>query len=175
MDRRSVLRDAVVAGVIGATSVALWFLVLDLIAGQPFETPAALGRSLIGVLGPAGSEGMAVHVIVYTLFHYAAFFVVALVASLIVHLGEERQPGLLAGAMILFVAFEIGFTVLASILTYYSGFQGNHSWVAVAVGNLIAALAMGVYLWRRHPALGRRLSAALQGEDDVPMRRPAGR
>ena len=166
MDRRSVLRDAIVAGALGATSVALWFLGLDLAAGRPLATPAALGAALLGVLGPAGSEGTAVHVLVYTLFHYAAFLVVALLASIVVHLGE-RQPGVLAGALILFVAFEVGFTVLASMLTHYADFQGAHSWVAVAVGNLIAAMVMGTYLWRAHPALAPKLGLALSGRDDL--------
>lgn len=165
MDRRSVFRDALIAGVLGASSVAVWFLGLDLAAGRPFATPAALGAALLGVLGPPGSEGTFVHVAVYTLFHYAAFILVALIASVVVHLAE-RTPGVLAGALILFVAFEIGFTVLSSILAHSSNFQGNLSWLAVAVGNLIAAAVMGTYLWRAHPALGHGFRLALSGRDD---------
>jgi hypothetical protein len=165
MDRHSVIRDALIGGVLGATAVALWFLGLDLAAGQPLGTPAALGAALLGVFGPPGNEGALVHVLAYTVFHYVAFIIVALIASVIVHIAE-RTPSVLAGAMILFVAFEIGFAVVTSILAHYAGFQGNLSWAAVGVGNLIAAIVMGVYLWRAHPAIGRELSLALEGRDD---------
>lgn len=165
MDRRSIFREGIVAGVVGATTVAVWFLGLDMVARQPLATPASLGAALLGVFGPPGTEGVLVHVLAYTVFHYAAFIAVGVLASVIVHL-SERQPGILAGAMILFVAFEIGFTVLASILAHYAGFQGNLSWAAVAVGNLIAAGVMGAYLWRAHPALAGGLALALEGRDD---------
>ena len=59
--------------VLGATSVAVWFLILDTIAGRPFYTPSILGAALLGVLGPAGSEGTITRVIVYTIFHYGVF------------------------------------------------------------------------------------------------------
>src|SRR5687768_6418791 len=71
--RHDAVREGLIAGVLGATSVALWFLILDVIAGRAFHTPAILGTALLGVLGPAGSEGAVTHVIVYTLFHYAIF------------------------------------------------------------------------------------------------------
>ena len=160
----STRRDALYAGVIGATCVALWFLVLDLATAQAFATPAALGAALLGIFGPAGGEGMATNVIAYTVFHYLAFILVAWIAALILHVAE-RQPAVLAGALMLFVAFEIGFIVLSSVLSRYAGFQSMQPW-AVAVGNLIAAVAMGVYLWRSHPALRSGLTAALSGRDD---------
>ncbi|MBW8771161.1 MAG: hypothetical protein JF589_15515, partial [Gemmatimonadetes bacterium] len=106
--RHTIARDGIVAGILGATAVALWFLVVDTIYGHPFATPAALGRGLVGILGPHGSEGTAVFVAAYTVFHYLAFIGVGLLVAVIVHFAE-REPSVLAGAMMLFVAFEIGF------------------------------------------------------------------
>ena len=60
--RHTIARDGIVAGILGATAVALWFLGVDTIAGHPFATPAALGRGLVGILGPHGSEGTVVFV-----------------------------------------------------------------------------------------------------------------
>src|SRR2546425_12202169 len=40
---RSVLREGVVAGLIGAVVVAVWFLVFDPARGRPFLTPGLLG------------------------------------------------------------------------------------------------------------------------------------
>jgi hypothetical protein len=161
--RHSILREGVIAGVIGATSVALWFLVIDTIGGRPFLTPITLGRGLVNFFG-AGAGSDVGQVALYTLFHYAAFILVGFIAVAIVHIAE-RQPAILAGALMLFVAFEIGFYALSSALAVLPNFNGPMSWVAVAVGNLVAAVTMGIYLWKTHPALGRGLAYALSGQE----------
>jgi hypothetical protein len=159
--RHSIVRDGIIAGILGATAVALWFLGMDIVYRHAFATPEALGRGLLRILGPQGSEGTAVFVVVYTLFHYLAFIGAGLLVAVIVHLGE-REPGVLAGAMMLFVAFEIGFYALSSALSASPMF-GALGWAQVATGNLIAAIVMGVYMWRTHPKLGRGLDHALSG------------
>ena len=151
---------------LGATAVALWFFIVDLILGRPFYTPLGLGRGLISVLGAGHHDSSVAVVIAYTAFHYAAFIGVALLAAVIVHWGH-RVPGVLAGAFVLFVAIEIGFYAYSSILAG-SRFFGTLSWMQVTIGNVIAAIVMGVYLWRTHPLLGHELDLALKGEDDVP-------
>ena len=160
--RHTIARDGIVAGILGATAVALWFLGLDMIYRHAFATPEALGRGLLRILGPRGSEGAAVFVTVYTIFHYAAFIAAGLLVAVIVHFAE-REPGVLAGAMMLFVAFEIGFYALSSALSASPMF-GVLGWAQVATGNLIAAIVMGIYMWRTHPHLGRELKSALSGE-----------
>jgi hypothetical protein len=159
--RHTIVRDGVVAGILGASAVALWFFGLDILRGHPFATPAALGRGLVGILGPRGSEGTAVFVAAYTVFHYAAFIGLGLLVAVIVHFAQ-REPTVLAGAMMLFVAIEIGFYGLSSALSE-SPFFGALGWAQVATGNLIAALVMGTYMWRAHPELGRELNQALSG------------
>jgi hypothetical protein len=159
--RHTIARDGIVAGVLGATAVALWFLGADIIYSHAFATPEALGRGLLRILGPQGSEGPAVFVIAYTAFHYAAFIGVGLLVAVIVHFAE-REPGVLAGAMMLFVAFEVGFYGLSSALSE-SPFFGALGWAQVATGNVIAALVMGTYMWRTHPELRQELESALGG------------
>jgi hypothetical protein len=80
-ERHSVSREGVMAGLIGATAVALWFLVIDTVAGRAFHTPDQLGASLMSVLGPRGSEGIVTHVLFYTVFHYAVFIGVGVVLA----------------------------------------------------------------------------------------------
>jgi hypothetical protein len=159
--RHTIARDGIVAGILGASAVALWFLVLDIINRHAFATPEALGRGLLRILGPQGSEGAAVFVIVYTIFHFAAFILAGLLVAVIVHFAE-REPGVLAGAMMLFVAFEIGFYGLSSALSESPMF-GALGWAQVATGNLVAAIVMGTYMWRTHPELGREFKQALNG------------
>lgn len=170
--RHSVFRDGVIAGTLGATAVAILFFIVDIVAGHPLHTPLGLGRGLISVLGPAAKDSDFVVIAAYTLFHYVAFIAVATLASVIVHWGLE-VPGVLAGAFVLFVATEIGFYLMSSILAD-SPFFGTLSWVQVATGNLVAAVVMGAYLWRTHPTLGHGLDMALKGEDDVEVV-PGGR
>ena len=54
--------------------------------------------------------------------------------------------------------------VLSAVLAESPVF-GTLSWVQVATGNLIAAIVMGVYLWRTHPEVVHELDLALKGED----------
>ena len=158
--QHSVVREGIVAGAIGATIVALWFLVIDIAAGHALMTPEALGRTVLRVLGPPFDDSLAVVVAVYTVFHYVAFAIVGIIAVAIVHAGE-REPSVLAGALILFVAIEIGFYGLTALLTESP--LGNLAWYQIGLANLLAAIGMGVYLWRRHPALSARLDYALGG------------
>src|SRR3712207_5404647 len=44
------LHDGVIAGLIGAAVIAVWFFIVDAIAGRPFFTPATLGHGLLDVL-----------------------------------------------------------------------------------------------------------------------------
>ena len=47
-DSTRVYQDGIVAGILAALAVALWFLVFDTIRGQPFYTPNLLGTALFG-------------------------------------------------------------------------------------------------------------------------------
>ncbi len=110
--RHKIARDGIVAGVLGATAVAVWFLGVDLLYSRAFATPIALGRGLLRVFGPPGMEGDMTFLAAYTIFHYVAFIAAGFLVSVIVH-WAQTQPSVLAGAMMLFVAFEIGSTASA--------------------------------------------------------------
>ena len=163
MKPHTIARDGITAGIIGATGVAVWFLIVDTIAGHPLYTPRILGTALFTVLGPLGGEGPVVHLIAYTIVHYVAFIVVGIIATAIIH-WADREPTVLAGFLILFVAFELCFYGLTALLSEYLPI-GALAWYQVAVGNLIAAVLMGVYLFRAYPALGRHFAEALDGQE----------
>jgi hypothetical protein len=173
--RKATIREGVLAGVIGATSVALWFLLVDVTAGQPLRTPALLGRAAFGVSGelgrayfdlfgsvqPGAPDGA--FVVGYTGFHYLAFILAGLLVAVIVQ-WAETEPTVLAGALILFVVFEVGFHALLSTFRAFP-VLGVLAWQNVAIGNLVAALAMGAYMWRTHPALREELRYALESKE----------
>lgn len=152
-----IVREGIVAGLVGAVAVAFWFLVVDLIQGRPFFTPGALGSALF--LGASEVEMVQVTVgtvVGYTLFHLAAFTVVGLVASVIVAEAENTPP-LILGAILLFVVFEAMFLGLLAIVAEF--LLGPLAWWSIAVGNLLAVVAMGFYLWKKHPGLRAALAA----------------
>ena len=47
-------REGMLAGCVGGATMALWFFILDTLAGHPFHTPSVLGTSLF-----QGSDGFA--------------------------------------------------------------------------------------------------------------------
>lgn len=154
-----VVREGLVAGAIGATGVAIWFLIIDTVAGQPLLTPSALGAVLAGDFSSASSEAHLPWVIGYTIFHLAAFLAVGLLLSFVAHRAEQ-ESSILAVFLILFVVFELGFYGLTAILAE-TRLPGALAWHRVAVGNLIAAAVMGTYVWRGHRALAAEFAEAL--------------
>lgn len=162
------LREAIISGFLGATAIAIWFLIVDTVMGRPFFTPALLGRSLLSLLGPTPtSDATWIYVAGYTVVHYVMFFIVGLVAVSVIQ-WATHQPAVLAGAVILFVAFEIIFHGLVAVLQETTDL-GALSWIQIMLGNLIAAAVMGVYLWKQHPELKRELDDALGGTDEHPI------
>ena len=103
---RNVIREGLIAGVIGATSIALWFLIVDTIAQRPLFTPALLGRGLQHVFdrGTSTEASFAESVILYTFFHYAVFLVPCIIVSFVVGV-EETLSCILGGCFILFLPF----------------------------------------------------------------------
>jgi len=157
------VREGVVAGVLSATAIAIWLLVVDAVSGHPFFTPMVLGRGLLHIFGMRADDTVFRYVAVYTVFHYAAFALIGIIVTSIVH-AARRTPAVLAGFLLTFVAFEIGFYGLAGILSVNSELQGL-AWVQIMVANLIAAAVMLGFMWRRHPELKREFAAALEGTD----------
>lgn len=154
-DRHSVIREGIIAGVIGATAVAVWFLIVDLVAREPFFTPELLGRTFFSLFGPIPTEEAAtVHIIGYTIVHFAAFIALGMLAVALAH-WAEREPAILAGFLILFVAIQLGFYGFVALLAEQD-VLGSLAWYQIGAANLLAAVLMGLYLWKAHPRLSLR-------------------
>lgn len=162
MADRRVVKEGMVAGLLGATAVAAWFLVVDLIAGEPFRTPVALGEATFSVLGRGIDWSPAAYVVGYTILHVGVFMLIGLLISLVVE-ASRRSPGVLAGLLILFAVFEVGFYFFTLFLAQPET-VGRIAWYQIGAANLVAAGVMGWYLWREHPELKSRFSRALVGE-----------
>jgi hypothetical protein len=146
----------IAAGVIGGGTVALFFLVFDVLAGRPLWTPYWLGSSIILGREPgAGSPIDPVLVIGYTVVHGGVFVAVGMLAAFELLTGT-KLPGRSRGTrailltILLFVAFEALFLAVAGIaapnaLAVLGGLR-------VSAANALAAAAMAAYLGHRAPA-----------------------
>src|SRR5207247_428107 len=153
--QRSVLREGIVAGLIGAAVVAVWFLFFDIARGRPFLTPGLLGAAVFqGVTNPTGLEITVANVVGYTLIHGLAFIAFGVVAASLMAI-SEREPTLFVAFVILFAAFEVFFFGVVGALG--RSMLGALVWWAILIGNLLASLAMLWYLFRAHRALPRTL------------------
>ncbi len=156
-ERNSVVREGVSAGLIGATAIAVWFGVLDAVAGQLLATPIMLGSSLATLFTGSAAPDPAAAFLLYTVFHFGMFTAIGLFFAWVVSLAEEA-PSALIGFTGLFVMFEVGWVGWTTVLA--QGF-GELTWLQVFIANLIGAAAMGYYMYRQHPALPRRVRQVL--------------
>ena len=163
MDSGHLIREGMIVGAIGATGVAIWFLIVDIAAGQPLFTPSALGAVLAGDFSSGSRDVHLPWVMGYTAFHFVAFFAVGLILSFVAH-RAEREPSILAVFLILFVVFELGFYGLTAILAE-TRLPGALAWYRVAGGNLVAAVLMGSYMWKGHRALPAEFADALRARE----------
>lgn len=150
-----VIRQGIVAGIIGALVVATWFLIVDSIAGQPLFTPAALGSAIFnGAFGAPGVEFSAKTIVGYTMIHFAAFLLAGVLVSGLVTQAEQA-PYLVFGMVLLLVVFETFFIVMVVMLGTW--LMEALAWWSVLAGNALAALSMGAYMLKVHPQLRAEL------------------
>jgi len=144
--------DGIIAGLIGSATVAIWFLILDTINGRPLYTPTVLGTALFQRGGgfPESLEPSIGMTLMYTWVHGLAFCVIGGIASRLLALAEKNF-NIGFGILLLFVVFEFGFVLAASV--FAEAILKALAWQAVLLGNLLAATAMALYFWRRHPNL----------------------
>ena len=146
----SIIEDGVLTGIAGAIVVALWFLILDAARGRMFFTPSLIGSVLFLGRSPeevTGANGLIVFA--YTGLHGVLFL---LAGTLIAWMFSqfERNPQLGIVLLLLFMLFEsVVFSLEAAVVPNLIGAMGT---LAVASANLFAAVAMFLFLLRRHPA-----------------------
>jgi hypothetical protein len=142
-------------GIIGGLAVALWFLVLDSIAGRPLLTPSLLGQVvLLGDSSPDTGTVVFGAVLLYTAFHFVVFALVGMGLVALVHWGVDNSVVRYA-LLPVFLAFEVIFYGLLEVLSARTG-ELFPFW-AVVSANTLAAVSMGLYLWVRHPAFRRSI------------------
>ena len=150
----TIYEEGIVAGLIGAATIAIWFLILDTFKGRPLYTPTVLGTALFrGGVGLTSPESLPVSfdiVLLFTWVHVLVFVVIGGAAAWLVRLAG-RDPNFGFGILLLLVVFEFGFIGIS--LAFAEAILHVLAWPTILIGNLLAAAAMAWYFWRRHPHL----------------------
>ena len=137
------------AGVLGAFVVAVFFLVVDLVAGHPFATPTALGASLF-LGGPLDftREPQLVLIAGYSAVHGGLFLGLALFATAMILGSQVRPPRTLALTSILTAFFFVSLSVFFAIFALLTETPLANAWRAglVIAANLLASAAMASLL-----------------------------
>ena len=104
-----VYAEGLVAGLIGACTIALWFLIVDVFDGRIFYTPNVLGSALFGIGDDMiNLDALPVSldtVLGFTWVHLLVFLVIGCAAARLVALAE-KEPAFSFGILLLFVIFE---------------------------------------------------------------------
>jgi len=154
LDATRLYQEGMIGGVLGALTIAVWFLLLDTLSGRPLWTPTVLGTALFrGGAGLGAPETLPVSVEMVLMFTWVHLLVFAglggIVARLLDHVERHPQSGF--GILLLFVVFQFGFIVTATFVAP-PVLHALSSW-SILVANLLAAAAMIAYFRRRHPNL----------------------
>src|SRR5258705_6789404 len=145
MQLTRILREGFIAGLIGAALVALWFLIVDVLAGRPFFTPAMLGSAVFwGVHDPSMVVIEYSRIIGYTMIHVSAFIIVGTIAAVLAA-EVEITPHMLYPVVVFFAIFEFGFYVTVAVLA--QPLLRSLASSDMAIGKAIAAVRMSYYLW----------------------------
>ncbi len=143
-------REGAIAGLLGAGSVALWYLLFDLLNGRPLITPSLLGEVILLGRGTPGPAVDMTAVAAYTFLHLAVFILIGTVAARLVDLAE-RQGVFRFALLMLFVVFEVLFYGLVQI--GFAATRGLFPLWTVLGANTLAAVVMGGWFYRQHPKL----------------------
>ena len=163
----SITAEGTDVGIIGGLAVAIWFLILDTIAGRPMLTPSLLGQVvLMGDSTPDTSQVVFGAVLLYTAFHFVVFALLGMGLVALVHWGTENSVVRYA-LLPVFLAFEVMFYGVLEVLSEGTG--ALFPFWAVVSANTLAAVSMGAYLWIRHPAFRRSIQETPLGAAPTPL------
>jgi hypothetical protein len=150
------VREGIVSGILGGVIVALWFFVYDILAGQPFHTPALLGAIIFnGMAQPSTFAVTAILVLGYTALHFFAFAMFG-IASSITMVASEYEPLLALGVFVLFLWFELCFVAFVTFLDQSA--VNEIGWWNIIGGNVVALAAIVGYFEHGHPQVVPRIA-----------------
>jgi len=150
----AVIRGAI-AGFVGATALAFWFLIIDSVRATPFYTPTFVAGALLGI---QDAQPTAILLAMYTAFHFGVFVLLGIGVSWLLE-RAQIPPFFLLGLVLGFLLFDLIF--YAGVVVTGTNVVERLGWPAVLVGNLIAGVTLARYLWIVSPYEKKRLRDVL--------------
>jgi hypothetical protein len=168
----STLREGLVTGFIGALLVTAWYFAMDLGRGEMLYTPNVLGQLFVqGDTVPTVRTISSEAVVQYGLLHFVVFCLFGLALAGLTHLAV-RNPAL---RMAVWMGVVIGFLFFLGFLyTLHWLTDQAFPWWTSLVASVIGVGSMGLYLWRRHPALRGTFQELPLGAEVKPPPHPPG-
>ena len=103
------LYDAFYSAAIGGSVLGLFFLLVDVVAGQPFYTPSLMGSVLFLGMSPEAVTEVRLDLVAYvTMLHMGAFGVLGLGLSILVYEAELHSHHPTRAVAVLFLVIEGG-------------------------------------------------------------------
>ena len=168
----STFREGLLAGLMGGLIVAAWYFAVDLGRGELLYTPNVLGQVFAQAdTIPSTRTVTSPAVVQYSLLHFGWFFAFGIALAALTHLAI-RNPQFRMGVWLLLV---IGFALWLGIsYTLYRLTDQRLPWWTLLGGSVLGIGSMGLYLWRRHPALGSSMRHRPLGAEVKPPPHPPG-
>jgi hypothetical protein len=141
--------EGMMAGVIGASAVALFFLLVDGLQGEALFTPSLIADRLFGRDFDAHALPIDLARIAGTIALHGALFVLFGMAASFLVSRYVRRPVLPALFAAFFVALEAGFLFASAFVM--PGAASEIGQLEILAANALAALAMALYLRRSAP------------------------
>lgn len=132
----------------GGSVIAFFFAIVDMLAGQPLHTPSVIGQVLLPGR-PVSTEQVDLYAVAFaTGAHLAAFFVLGLVASLLVRRLDRWHGGVVVATCGVFLLMEVPAFIATGVLRPGLGAEIGHGMILTA--NALAAVAMAIFLEGAH-------------------------
>jgi hypothetical protein len=161
-----ILQEGVTAGLIGAVTVAAWFLAYDLALGEAFKTPLLLGEAIFNNAAAAAPQTMGPLIVAYSVIHFLGFMAFG-VALAILMAATDREPLVALGVLVVFAIFEVFFFGWVTLVD--ASLLEQLGWWKIIAANALALIGMMAYELRAHRGLWVRLQerwALLEHEVD---------
>lgn len=165
-ERERTLAQGLVAGFLGYLVVVAFYAVFNVATGRPLLlTAELLGRALLGesAIGATGVDPAPIAV--YNGLHLVVFLAIGFAAAWLVH-ETERHPAL--WYLILFLGVFVFFHLFGAVAAFAAPTREAIPLWTVLAASLLAAVAIGTWLWRTHPGLAHEVRRAGDLEDLPP-------
>lgn len=143
------LYDAFYSAAIGGSVLGLFFMLVDAVTGEVFQTPSLIGSVLfLGVAPDAVTEVRLDMVAYFTMVHMAVFGVLGILLAVLVYEAELHSQHPARVMALLFLIIEGGFLVAGNM--FMPGVVDAIGFGRILVGNILTAGAMALFMLKSH-------------------------